>query len=217
MDVPKRIVIASGNPGKLRELAALLSEWPVELANQSDFGVAAAAESGGTFVENAIIKARQAARATGLPAIADDSGIEVDVLGGAPGIRSARFAGPDASDEENLQLLLQRVRATGAIRPAARFQCAMVFMAHAGDVSPVIAEGTWEGWLVQAPSGRNGFGYDPVFFVPTHGCTSAELDPAVKNRISHRARAMTALLDGLRERFHAPAIPATPQCARIRP
>jgi len=199
----RRLVIASSNVGKLRELAALLREWPVELVNQSELGVTAVDESGASFVENAILKARHACSRTGLPAIADDSGIEVDVLGGAPGIRSARFAGPGAGDGENLQLLLEKVRATGVMNPAARFQCLMVFMAHAEDATPVIAQGTWEGHLVAAPRGSHGFGYDPVFFVPGHGCTSAELDPTVKNRISHRAQAMAALLPGLRARLPA--------------
>lgn len=210
MDAPRRIVIASGNPGKLRELSALLGDWPVELVSQSDLGVAEAEESGATFAENAILKARHASAATGLPAIADDSGIEVDVLCGEPGVRSARFAGAGADDSRNLRLLLQRVRDMGVEHPAARFQCLMVFMAHAGDAAPVIAQGTWEGYLVPEPRGRLGFGYDPIFFVPTHGCTSAELDPAVKNRISHRAQAMAALLNGLRQRYQA--VPETTRC-----
>jgi XTP/dITP diphosphohydrolase len=198
---PQRIVIASSNAGKLRELAALLQEWPVVLVNQSDLGVTAADESGVSFVENAILKARHACSATGLPAIADDSGIEVDILDGAPGIRSARFAGPGAGDQQNLQLLLERVRVTGVMNPMARFQCLMVFMAHAGDATPIIAQGTWNGHLVAEPGGSHGFAYDPIFFVPTHGCTSAELDPAIKNQISHRAQAMAGLLQGLRARF----------------
>jgi len=200
---PQRIVIASSNAGKLRELTALLHEWPVQLVNQSDLGVTGVEESGASFVENAILKARHASGITGLPAIADDSGIEVDILDGAPGIRSARFAGPGAGDQKNLQLLLERVRATGVTNPAARFQCLMVFMTHAGDATPVIAQGTWSGHLAPEPRGSHGFGYDPIFFVPTHGCTSAELDPAIKNQISHRARAMAGLLQELRARFPA--------------
>jgi len=199
----QRIVIASSNTGKLRELVAWLHEWPVELVNQSDLGVTEADESGISFVENAILKARHACSATGLPAIADDSGIEVEILDGAPGVRSARFAGPGAGDEKNLQLLLERVRGTGAVNPVARFQCLMVFMAHAGDATPVIAQGTWNGHLVPEPRGSHGFGYDPIFFVPTHGCTSAELDPTIKNQISHRAQALAGLLQGLRARFPA--------------
>lgn len=205
MTVPGRIVIASGNAGKLRELAALLGHWPVELAPQTALGVGAVVETGATFVENAIIKARHASGASGLPAIADDSGIEVDVLGGAPGVRSARYAGAGATDEQNRLLLLERVRGTGVHRPAARFQCVMVYLGHPGDATPVIAHGTWEGHLVHEPRGSNGFGYDPIFFVPTHGCTAAELSPLDKNRVSHRARAMAALLEQLRGRFAAPA------------
>ena len=208
MPAPRRIVIASSNAGKLRELVNLLRDWPVELVNQSDLGVTKADESGCSFVENAILKARHASSATGLPAIADDSGIEVDILDGAPGIRSARFAGPGAGDRQNLQLLLEKVRVTGVKNPNARFQCLMVFLAHAGDATPVIAQGTWNGHLVTEPRGSHGFGYDPIFFVPTHGCTSAELDPVVKNQISHRAQAMAGLLQGLRTRFAAaPDIP----------
>ena len=208
MPAPRRIVIASSNAGKLRELVNLLRDWPVELVNQSDLGVTKADESGCSFVENAILKARHASSATGLPAIADDSGIEVDILDGAPGIRSARFAGPGAGDQQNLQLLLEKVRVTGVMNPSARFQCLMVFLAHAGDATPVIAQGIWNGHLVTEPRGSHGFGYDPIFFVPTHGCTSAELDPVVKNQISHRAQAMAGLLQGLRTRFAAaPDIP----------
>lgn len=205
MTAPARIVIASGNTGKLRELTALLGAWPVELVPQTQLGVGAADETGATFTENAILKARHAVAATGLPAIADDSGIEVDVLGGAPGVRSARYAGADATDEQNLRLLLERVQATGATRPAARFRCVMVYLGGAAEATPIIAHGTWEGYLVAEPRGRNGFGYDPVFFVPTHGCTSAELPPAEKNRISHRAQAMGALQQRLRDRFGAAA------------
>lgn len=208
MAVPGRIVIASGNPGKLRELTALLQVWDVELLPQAALGVDAADETGATFAENAIIKARHAAIATGLPAIADDSGIEVDVLDGAPGVRSARYAGPRASDADNLQLLLQRVRGTGAIHAPARFQCVMVYLAHGADPAPVIAQGTWDGHLVAEPRGVHGFGYDPIFFIAEHGCTSAELDPALKNRISHRARASAALLAQLRARFDTGAAAA---------
>ena len=205
MTARQRIVIASSNAGKLRELATLLHDWPVQLVNQSELGVSEADESACSFVENAILKARHASNATGLPAIADDSGIEVDILDGAPGVRSARFAGTGAGDRQNLQLLLEKVRATGIMNPSARFQCLMVFLTHAGDATPIIAQGTWNGHLVAEPRGGHGFGYDPIFFVPTHGCTSAELDPAVKNRISHRAQAMSGLLQGLRARFPAAA------------
>jgi XTP/dITP diphosphohydrolase len=191
------VVLASGNPGKLREMTALLSGLGMEVLPQSRFKVPDVQETGLSFVENAIIKARNAALHTGLPAIADDSGIEVNVLGGAPGIYSARFAGTGATDTENLQLLIDKVSEHGEEKPAARFQCVMVYLRHAEDAMPVIAYGTWHGYIVTSPRGSNGFGYDPVFFVPDHGCTSAELNPEVKNRISHRGRAMLALLEQL--------------------
>jgi XTP/dITP diphosphohydrolase len=193
----KQAVLASGNPGKLREIGAMLAHLDMELVPQSDYAVPDVAETGLSFVENALIKARHAAEHTGLPAIADDSGIEVECLGGAPGIYSSRYAGPEASDQDNLELLLENAFAIDAGKPAARFQCVMVYLEHARDATPVIAEGTWEGYLVREPRGENGFGYDPVFFVPDHGCTSAELAPEVKNRISHRALALGALLDRL--------------------
>lgn len=192
-----RVVLASANPGKLRELTALLSGLHLEVLPQSRFEVPDVRETGLSFVENAIIKARNAAVHTGLPAIADDSGITVDVLGGAPGIYSARFAGEGATDEENLQLLVDRVGEFNEEKPAARFQCVMVYMRHAEDAMPVIAYGTWHGYIVTPPRGSNGFGYDPVFFVPDHGCTSAELEPGVKNSVSHRGQAMQSLLGQL--------------------
>jgi len=193
----RQVVLASGNPGKLREIGDILADLDMDLVPQSEYAVAAAAETGLSFVENALIKARHAAEHTGLPAIADDSGIEVDCLGGAPGIYSSRYAGPDASDRDNLELLLENAFAIDAGKPAARFQCVMVYLEHARDATPVIAQGAWEGYLVREPRGENGFGYDPVFLVPDHGCTSAELAPEVKNRISHRALALQALLDKL--------------------
>jgi len=192
-----RVVLASGNPGKLREMTALLSGLSVEVLPQSRYQVPDVQETGLSFVENAIIKARNAAVHSGLPAIADDSGIEVDILGGAPGIYSARYSGTGATDAENLQLLIDRVAEHRMEKPAARFQCVMVYLRHAEDAMPVIASGTWHGYIVTTPRGSNGFGYDPVFFVPDHGCTSAELVPEVKNRISHRGRAMLALLEKL--------------------
>ena len=194
-----RVVLASGNPGKLREMSRILAGLEVELVPQSAFNVPEVEETGKTFVENAILKARAAAGAAGCPAIADDSGIEVDVLHGEPGVYSARYAGVGASDRENLELLLDRVARTGASRPAARFQCVIVYLRHALDPTPVIASGTWEGFLVDEPRGDNGFGYDPVFYVPDHGCTSAELPPDVKNAISHRGQALQELTRRLTE------------------
>ncbi len=194
----RRVVLATGNAGKLREMKDLLAPLGYEIAAQDALGVGAADETGATFVENALIKARNAARVTGLPAIADDSGLEVDALQGAPGIRSARFAGTDASDDDNLRLLLERLAGLPESRRGARFRCLMVFMRHADDPTPVIAQGTWEGRILDSPRGHNGFGYDPVFLVPETGTSAAELVPAEKDRLSHRARAAAALVEALR-------------------
>jgi len=191
------IVIASGNAGKLQEIRDLLSARPVNVLPQSDFGIEDADETGLSFVENALIKARHASGRAGLPAIADDSGLEVDCLAGAPGIFSSRYAGIGASDEENLRLLLERLRSRAGQRIDARFQCVVVYMRHAADPTPLIAQAGWEGHIIDTPRGQNGFGYDPVFFVPEQGCTSAELRPEVKNSISHRGRAMQQLLEKL--------------------
>ncbi|MEX2523674.1 MAG: RdgB/HAM1 family non-canonical purine NTP pyrophosphatase [Gammaproteobacteria bacterium] len=199
MSASRRIVLASGNPGKLREIGDILAPLDIELLPQSRFSVGDVDETGTTFVENAIIKARHAAEKTGLPAIADDSGIEVDCLNGAPGIRSARYAG--AGDEANLALLVKNAFATGEAKPSARFQCVMVYMKQADDATPLITQGTWEGLLVETPRGENGFGYDPVFYVPGHGCTSAELPPEVKNTISHRAIALRELSARLKDKL----------------
>ncbi|MBT8420339.1 MAG: RdgB/HAM1 family non-canonical purine NTP pyrophosphatase [Gammaproteobacteria bacterium] len=193
----KKVVLASSNPGKLRELNDLLAPLDITLAPQSDFGVQDVDETGTTFVENAILKARHAASVSGLPAIADDSGIVVDHLGGAPGIYSARYAGKDASDEKNLVRLLDALSGVPESGRGARFKCLMVYMAHGEDPTPVIAEGTWEGRILLAPRGENGFGYDPVFHVPTHGCSSAELPSAVKNALSHRGQAVRGLIERL--------------------
>ena len=195
--LPERVVLASNNPGKLKEMAHLLDGLLVHVSPQSEFSVPGVKETGLSFVENAILKARHAAECAQLPALADDSGIEVEFLQGAPGIYSARYAGTGASDEDNLQLLIDEVKKSGLDQPAARYQCVIVFMRHGGDATPLIAHGTWHGYLVTEPRGSNGFGYDPIFFVPTHGCTSAELEPAEKNRISHRGQAMQDLLQKL--------------------
>ena len=198
----KNIVLASGNPGKVREINQLLAELDMHVVPQGDYGVADAEETGLTFVENAILKARNAAVHTGLPAIADDSGIEVDALNGAPGIYSARYAGPGASDQANLQKLLEALRDVPEAERTARFQCLMVYMRHAEDPTPLICQGTWEGRILFEPRGDNGFGYDPVFHVPTHGCSSAELEPGVKNELSHRGQALRRLLDALKLQEH---------------
>ena len=192
--LPEQVVLASNNRGKLLELTGLLAGLGIRILPQSTFAVPEVEETGLSFVENAILKARNAALHARLPAIADDSGIEVEFLGGAPGIYSARYAGKGASDADNLQLLLEKVRLCGLRQPVARYQCVIVFLNHDTDATPMIAHGTWHGHLVTEPKGNNGFGYDPMFFVPTHGCTSAELPPAEKNRISHRGLAMQDLL-----------------------
>ncbi len=193
----KKIVLASGNPGKVREINELLAGHDIEVVPQSEFGVPEAEETGLTFVENAILKARNAARHTGLPAIADDSGLEVDALRGAPGIYSARYAGPGASDEDNLRKLLTELEGVPEAERTARFQCLMVYMEHAEDPTPLIFQGTWEGRILTEPRGENGFGYDPVFFVPEHGCSAAELAPEQKNALSHRGQALRKLVAAL--------------------
>lgn len=188
-----RIVLASGNKGKLREMQQVLQPLGFQVVSQSEFAVPDVAETGLTFVENAIIKARHAAQHTGLPAIADDSGLEVDALAGAPGIYSARFAGAGANDAQNNAKLLAELSARGLRNASARFQCLLVFLRHAQDPVPVIAQGSWEGVILDAPRGDNGFGYDPLFFVPDEGCTSAELAPERKNLLSHRGQALVKL------------------------
>jgi XTP/dITP diphosphohydrolase len=193
----KEIVLASSNPGKVREINQLLAMLDLHVQPQSEFGVIDAEETGLTFVENAILKARNAAQHTGLPAIADDSGIEVDALNGAPGIYSARFAGDNASDQANLEKLLSELEGLPEAQRSARFQCLMVFMAHANDPTPVICQGTWEGRILTTARGDNGFGYDPVFYVPTHDCSSAELSADVKNALSHRGQALRQLVTAL--------------------
>jgi len=190
----KECVLASGNPGKVREVNQLLTGLALHVRPQSEFGVSDVEETGLTFVENAILKARHASSHTGLPAIADDSGLEVDVLNGAPGIYSARYAGAGAGDQANLEKLLEALKDVPEARRIARFQCLLVYLRHAGDPTPLICQGTWEGRILFEPRGDNGFGYDPVFYVPTHDCASAELSPAVKNSLSHRGQALRKLV-----------------------
>jgi len=190
----KAIVLASSNPGKVREFNQLLAGLDLQVQPQTDYGVPDIEETGLSFVENALLKARNAAQLTGLPAIADDSGIEVDALNGAPGIYSARYAGEGASDQANLEKLLTELGDLPAEKRTARFQCLMVYMRHAKDPTPLICQGTWEGRILFKPGGGNGFGYDPVFYVPTHDCASAELPADVKNSLSHRGQALRKLL-----------------------
>ena len=189
----KRLVLASGNPGKLRELSRILDDLGYELHAQSEFGVTEVAETGTTFVENAIIKARHAAAHTGLAALADDSGIEVDALDGAPGVYSARFAGADADDDANNALLVEKLRAVPAAQRSARYRAVIVLLRHAADPSPLICEGCWEGMIQLEPAGDGGFGYDPYFYLPELDCSSAQLSADEKNRLSHRGQAMAEL------------------------
>jgi XTP/dITP diphosphohydrolase len=193
----EKIVLASNNAGKVREINQLLAEQAITVVPQREFDIPEAEETGLTFVENAILKARNAARHSGLPAIADDSGIEVDALKGAPGIYSARYAGPGSSDQDNNQKLLAELAEVAQEQRTARFQCVMVYMRHAEDPTPLICQGTWEGVILNEPQGDNGFGYDPLFFVPTEGCSSAQLSPEAKNRLSHRGQALRKLLEAL--------------------
>ncbi len=188
-----RIVLASNNPGKAREFAAALAEPSLAITPQSAFGVPEAEETGLTFVENALLKARNAARHTGLPALADDSGLVVDALDGAPGIHSARYAGPDADDRVNMDKLLVALRGVPVERRTARFICVLALLHHPADPTPLICQGHWEGVILTEPRGANGFGYDPVFFVPDEQRTAAELDLATKNRLSHRGQALVRL------------------------
>jgi XTP/dITP diphosphohydrolase len=188
-----RLVLASGNSGKLIELRELLADAGIALQAQSEFGVEDAEETGLSFVENAILKARHAARATGLPALADDSGLCVDALGGAPGLYSARYAGVHGDAAGNIAKLLTALRDVPEAGRGARFVCVLALLRHAEDPQPLIAEGVWEGRILDAPRGSGGFGYDPVFFDPLLGRGAAELDPAHKHRISHRGRALAQL------------------------
>jgi XTP/dITP diphosphohydrolase len=195
----KRVVLASSNAGKLREMSALLAPLGLELVTQSSLGVHSAEETGTTFIENALLKARHAAHVTQLPAISDDSGIEVDALGGRPGVYSARFAGENASDQDNLRKLLAELHDVHAEFRQARYHCVIVFVRTANDPEPVVAHGKWEGQITTAPRGTGGFGYDPIFQPAGLHSTAAQLPPEEKNKISHRAHALLALVTELRE------------------
>jgi XTP/dITP diphosphohydrolase len=195
----KRVVLASGNAGKLREMSVLLAPLGLELVTQSSLGVHSAEETGTTFIENALIKARHAARLARLPAISDDSGIEVDALGGRPGVYSARFAGENASDQDNLHKLLAELHDVHAEFRQARYHCVIVFVRTTNDPEPVVAHGKWEGQITTAARGTGGFGYDPIFQPAGLHSTAAQLLAEEKNKISHRAQALLALVTQLRE------------------
>jgi XTP/dITP diphosphohydrolase len=190
---PTRLVIASSNPGKLGEFRELLDDAGYAFVTQGELGVADIEETGLSFVENALLKARNAARATGLPALADDSGLCVDALGGAPGLYSARYAGEPSDARANIAKLLDAMRDVPRARRTAHFVAVIVLLRHADDPQPLIAEGRWSGLILDAPRGDGGFGYDPVFLDPENNLSAAEFEPAVKNRLSHRGRALEAL------------------------
>lgn len=199
----RQVVLASGNNGKLAELQNMLSGLNINMRAQSEFGIGSdlpeADETGLTFVENAIIKARYAAKVSGMAAIADDSGIEVDYLQGQPGIYSARYAGTGASDADNNQKLLASLDGVKTPERTARFHSVLVYLRHADDPTPIICHGSWEGFVLEEIRGEHGFGYDPLFFVPSEHCSAAELPAGMKNKISHRAMAMKILLEKLQE------------------
>lgn len=199
-----RLLLASGNAGKLREFAHLLAPLKISVTPQSELDVPEAAETGLSFVENAIIKARNACAYSGLPAIADDSGIEVDALRGAPGIYSSRYAGDEASDSDNLNALLEAMQDVPDNERTARFQCVLVFMRHADDPTPLICQGSWQGSILTRPTGDGGFGYDPVFWVPETDCSAAELNDDQKHAISHRGKAMRQFIEEFQYTRHTP-------------
>jgi XTP/dITP diphosphohydrolase len=200
VSLPAKIVLATGNPGKVREIQRILGELGVDVVPQSEFGVGDADETGTSFVENALIKARHASLMTGLPAIADDSGLVVDALEGRPGVYSARYSGPDATDESNIDRLLQELRGVPDERRTAAFHCCAVYVSP-DDSTSLVAEGRWQGKILERRRGTAGFGYDPVFFDPECGRTAAELGPELKNARSHRGKALTALTDMLRQHY----------------
>ncbi|NIF60263.1 XTP/dITP diphosphatase [Enterobacter sp. Ap-916] len=194
----QKVVLATGNAGKVRELANLLADFGFDVVAQTELNVESVEETGLTFIENAILKARHAAKVTGLPALADDSGLAVDALGGAPGIYSARYAGEDASDRQNLDKLLEALNDVPDDKRQAQFHCVLVYMRHAEDPTPLVFHGSWPGVITQAPAGQGGFGYDPIFYVPSEGKTAAELTRDEKSAISHRGQALKLLLEAMR-------------------
>ncbi len=191
------VVLATGNQGKVKELSSLLAQHTIEIVPQSDFNVPEVPETGTTFVENAIIKARHAAKITGLPAIADDSGLEVDALNGEPGVYSARYAGENATDSDNTNKLLKALLNVPTAERSARFHCVLVYMEHANDPTPIICHGVWEGSIITEKLGEQGFGYDPIFWQEDHKMTSAQLPRELKNQLSHRGKALAILVKEL--------------------
>ncbi|WP_028023021.1 XTP/dITP diphosphatase [Enterovibrio calviensis] len=194
-----KVVLATGNAGKVKEMADLLQDFGFNVLAQSEFGISDADETGTTFIENAIIKARHAAKETGLPAIADDSGLEVDFLNGAPGVYSARYAGEGKGDQANIDKLLECMANAPDDQRSARFHCVLVYMRHANDPTPLVCHGVFEGEITREASGSHGFGYDPVFYTKEHGCTLANLEPAIKKQLSHRGQALKKLFAALRD------------------
>lgn len=186
-----KVVLASSNPGKIREIKALLSDLPIELIPQSELNITDAEETGKTFIENALIKARHASSCSGLPALSDDSGISIDALDGAPGVYSARYAGKGASMLDCINKVLSELKNVPDNKRTAAFHCAIALVKSADDQDPIVSEGIWPGTILHAARGDNGFGYDPIFYVPEHQCSAAELEPDFKNKISHRGRAMS--------------------------
>ncbi|HGN0024920.1 TPA: XTP/dITP diphosphatase [Proteus mirabilis] len=194
----QKVVLATGNPGKVKELASLLADFGLDIVAQTELGVGSVEETGLTFVENALIKARHAAKVTGLPAIADDSGISVDALGGAPGIYSARYAGIEATDQQNVDKLLEAMKDIPTEKRQAQFNCVLVYLRHENDPTPLIFHGIWQGVLTHEMQGDGGFGYDPIFFIPELNCTAAQLTREQKNQYSHRGKALKLMLDALK-------------------
>lgn len=196
----QKIVLATGNKGKVAELSQMLAPYNFQVVPQTELGVTDADETGLTFIENAILKARHAALVTGLPAIADDSGLAVDALGGAPGIYSARYAGEAATDTDNINKLLHALQDTPVGQRTAQFNCVLVYLRHAEDPTPLVCHGVWHGEITLSPAGSAGFGYDPVFYVASEGCTCAELPPGRKQQLSHRGKALAQLLSQFQAR-----------------
>ncbi|RDI41322.1 XTP/dITP diphosphatase [Aquicella lusitana] len=197
-----KIVLASNNPGKIQEFSELLKNFHLEIIPQSAFNIAEAEETGLSFIENALIKARHASRLTGLPAIADDSGLVVSALHGAPGIYSARYAGTQANAQDNIKKLLHELKDVPEGNRQAQFHCVLVFVSHEKDPTPLVCDGSWSGTILHEPKGEKGFGYDPVFYVPSEGKAAAELPSTIKNEISHRGQALQILLKRLPEKIH---------------